>query len=196
MWLKSSHLFPIFETVLALGHVEDDGMSMKLGRSIAINGPRRVVLESGGDKFSGRLRGMDIADPRLRVSLKFLKCRPYTLPMGFPHPIIAAHKSSKRHRLRRRECGVPPGAMLGAGHLSAKFAFIGSRNLTPYKLLFGVRMLAFTQACKVFGTNATLQPPLLGEPALPLTVTLLIAAPVVLFLRGKLPHMVSTSLAG
>src|SRR5208337_1900545 len=60
----------------------------------------------------------------------------------------------------------------------------------------GVRMLAFTQACKVFGTNATLQPPLLGEPALPLTVTLLIAAPVVLFLRGKLPHMVSTSLSG
>jgi hypothetical protein len=27
--------------------------------------------------------------------------------------------------------------MLGAGHLSAKFAFIGSRNLMPDKLLFG-----------------------------------------------------------
>ena len=171
-------------------------MGMKLGRSIAIDWPRGVVLESCGDEFSGRLRGMDIADPRLRVSFKLLKCRAYTLAMGFPHPIIAAHKSGKRYRLRRRECGVPPGAMLGAGHLSAKFAFIGSRNLMPYKLLFGVRMLAFTQSCKVFGTNATLQPPLLGESALPLTVTLLIAAPIVLFRRSELTRMISTSLAG
>src|SRR5207253_1737156 len=106
----------IFETVLALGHVEDHGMSMKLGRRVAIDGPRGVVLESGGDKFSGRLRGMDIADPRLRVSFKLLKCRAYTLPMGLPHPIIAAH--GERYRLRRREGGVPPGAMLGAGYLS------------------------------------------------------------------------------
>ena len=124
------------------------------------------------------------------------KCYSNALPMGFPHPIIAAHERGERYRLRRRECGVPPGAMLGAGHLSAEFAFIGSRNLMPHELLFGVRMLAFTQSCKVFGTNATLQPPLLGESALPLTVTLLIAAPVVLFLRGKLPHMVGLRLAG
>jgi hypothetical protein len=137
VWLQSSHLFPIFETVLALGHVEDHGMGMKLGRSIAIDGPRGIVLEGGGDEFAGRLWGMDIADPRLRVSLKFLKRRAYTLPMGLPHPIIAAHKRGERYRLRRRECGVPPGAMLGAGHLSAKFAFIGSRNLMPDKLLFG-----------------------------------------------------------
>ena len=68
--------------------------------------------------------------------------------------------------------------------------------MMPYELLFGVRMLAFTQPCEVFGTNPTLQPPLLGESALPLTVTLLIAAPVVLFLRGKLPHMVGLRLAG
>jgi hypothetical protein len=86
--------------------------------------------------------------------------------------------------------------MLGAGYLSAKLAFIGSRNLMPHELLFGVRMLAFTQSRKVFGTNGTLQPPLLGEPALPLTVTLLIAAPVVLSLRGKLPRMVGLRLAG
>src|SRR5271157_3652776 len=134
-------------------------MGMKLRCRVAIDRPRGVVLESGGDEFSGRLRGMDIADPRLRVSFKLLKCCADALPMCLPHPIIAAHESGKRYRLRRRECGVPPGAMLGAGYLSAKFAFIGSRNLMPYELLFGVRMLAFTQACKVFGTNATLQPP-------------------------------------
>src|SRR5271169_3830623 len=171
-------------------------MSMKLGRGIAIYGPRGIVLESGGDEFAGRLRGMHIADPRLRVSFKLLKCRAYTLAMGFPHPIIAAHESGKRYRLRRRECGVPPGAMLDTGHLSTELAVVGSRNLMPYQLLFGVRMLAFAQSRKVFGTNATLQPPLLGESALPLTVTLLIAAPVVLFLRGKLPHMVGLRLTG
>jgi hypothetical protein len=86
--------------------------------------------------------------------------------------------------------------MLDAGYISAEFAFIGSRNLMADKLLFGVRMLAFTQSRKVFGTNVTLQPPLLGESALPLTVALLIAAPVVLFLRGKLPRMVGLRLAG
>jgi len=125
---------------------------------------------------------MDIADSRLRVSLKFLKRRTYTLPMSLSHPIIAAHKRGERYRLRRRECGVPPGPMLDAGYISAEFAFIGSRNLMPYKLLFGVRMLAFTQSAKVFGTNTTLQPPLLGESALPFAMALLIAAPVVLFL--------------
>ena len=196
VWLQSSHLFRIFETVLALRHVEDHGMSMELGRSIAIDGPRSIVLESGGEKFSGRLRGMNIADPRLRVSFKLLKRRAYTLPMGFPHPIVAAHKRGARYRLRRREGGVPPGAMLSAGHFLAKFAFIRSRNLMPHELLFGVRMLALTQPCKVFGTNATLQPPLLCESALPLRMALLIAAPVVLFLRGKLPRMVGLRLAG
>ena len=105
---QSSDLFPIFETVLALGHVEDHGMSMKLERRVAIYGPRGVVLESGGDEFSGRLRGMDIADPRLRVSFKLLKCCAYTLPMGFPHPIIAAHKRGERYRLRRRELASHP----------------------------------------------------------------------------------------
>jgi hypothetical protein len=171
-------------------------MSMKLWRSIAIDGPRGVVLEGGGDEFAGRLRGMDIADPSLRVSFKLLKCSANTLPMSFPHPIIAAYERRERYRLRRREGGVPPGAMLGAGYISAVFAFIGSRNLMAYELLLGVRMLTFTQSCKVFATNATLQPPLLGESAPPLTVTLLIAAPVVLFLRGKLPHMVGPRLAG
>src|ERR1700687_3937185 len=111
-------------------------MSMKLGRSLAVDVSRGVVLESGGDEFPCRLRSVEISDTRLRASFKLLKRCAYALPMGFPHPIIAAYESGKRYRLRRRECGVPPGAMLGTGHLSAKFAFIGSRNLMPYELPF------------------------------------------------------------
>ena len=75
-------------------------MSMKLGRRIAIYGPCGVVLESGGNKFSGRLRGMDIADSRLRVPLKFLKGCADTLTMCSSDSIINAHKRGERHRLR------------------------------------------------------------------------------------------------
>ena len=128
-------------------------MSMKLRRSIAIDGPRGIVLEGGGDEFSGCLRGMYIADPRLRVPLKFQKRHADTFPMGLSHPFIAAHKCGKRYRLRRRECGVPSGAVLGAGHLFAEFSFVGSRNLMPDKLLFCVWMLAFAQPRKMFGAD-------------------------------------------
>jgi hypothetical protein len=86
--------------------------------------------------------------------------------------------------------------MLGAGHLSAEFAFVGSRNLMPDKLLFAVRMLAFTQPREVLRLNRACELPLLGEFALPLAVALLIAAPVVLFLRSKLARMLITRLTG
>jgi len=78
---------------------------------------------------------------------------------------------------------------LGAGHLSAEFSFIGSRNLMLDKLLFGVRMLAFAQPREMFGADCTMQAPLLGEPALPFAVALLVAAPIVLFPARQTPRM-------
>src|ERR1700686_1488484 len=195
MRLQGSHLFPVFGAILPLGHIEDHGMGMKLRRRVAIDGPRGIVLESGGDEFPRRLRGMHIADPRLRVALQFLKRYADTLAMGFPHPVIAANERSQRYRLRRGKRGVPPGAVLGAGHFLAEFPVVGSRNLMTDKLLFGVRMLALAQPPEVLSLNSAGELPLLGEPALPLTMALLIAAPVVLFLRGKLTRMVSTCLA-
>jgi hypothetical protein len=96
---------------------------MKLERSIAIDGPRGIVLDSGGDKFSGRLRGMDIADPRLHVSFKLLKCRAYTLPMGVPHPIIAAYESGERYRLGAENVASHP------ARCSVLVTFIGSREI-------------------------------------------------------------------
>ena len=73
--------------------------------------------------------------------------------MRLSHSFIAAHKRSKGYRFRRGKCRVPSGAVLGAGHLSAEFSFVGSRNLMPDKLLFGVRMLAFAQPREVLGLN-------------------------------------------
>src|SRR4029077_9966664 len=157
-------------------HIEDHGMGMKLRRRVAIYGPRGIVLEGGGDELSGRLRGMHIADPRLRVPLKFSKCHSDALAMGFAHPVIAAHKRGERHRLRCGKRGVPPGAVLGAGHFLAEFAFVGSRNLMPDKLLFAVRMLAFTQPREVLSLNYAAELPLLGESALPFRMALLISA--------------------
>src|SRR6202165_1013008 len=196
MRLQSSHLLSVFGAALPLGHIEDHGMGMKLWRPVAIDGPRGIVLESGCDEFSGRLRGMHIADPRLRVPLKFRKRGADALAMGFPHSVIATHKRGERHRLRRGERGVPPGAVLGAGHFLAEFPVVGSRNLMPDKLLFGARMLALAQPREVLSLNRAGELPIRGEPALPFAVALLIAAPVVLFLRGKLTRMVSTCLAG
>ncbi len=86
--------------------------------------------------------------------------------------------------------------MLDAGNFLAEFAFVGSRNLMPEKLLFGVRVLALAQPREVLSLNCAGELPLLGEPALPLTVALLIAAPVVLLLRGKLARMIGPRLAG
>ncbi len=97
--------------------------------------------------------------------------------MGFPDPVIAAHKRGERYRLGRGKCGVPAGAVLGAGHFPAEFPFVRSRNLMPDKLLFAVRMLAFTQPREVLRLNRAGELPLLGEPALPLAMALLIAAP-------------------
>src|SRR5882762_8825026 len=65
------------------------GKSSRSKGVVAIDGRRGVVLESGGDKFSGRLRGMDIADPRLRVSFKLLKVVQMVLPAKFPEKLKA-----------------------------------------------------------------------------------------------------------
>ena len=72
-------------------------MGMKLWGSIAIDGSRGIVLEGGGNEFLRRLRGVDIADPRLRVSLKFLQRYANALPMGLSHSVIAAHKRGERY---------------------------------------------------------------------------------------------------
>src|ERR1700686_4022010 len=109
MRLQSSHLLSVFGAVLPLGDVEDNGMGMKLRRRVAIDRPGGIVIEGGGDEFPRRLRGMHIADPRLRVPLKFLKRYANALPMGLSHPVIAAHKRGERYRLRRGKRGVPPG---------------------------------------------------------------------------------------
>ena len=57
-------------------------------------------------------------------------------------------------------------------------------------------MLPLAQSSEVFALNGTIKIPLPGELALPFAVALLVAAPIVLLLGGKLFRVVVASLAG
>jgi len=87
-------------TVRALGYVEDDGMGVKLRCGVTGDGPRRVVLELGGNEFTGRFSRMVAADPRLGVSLKLVQGFGDSDAVRLPDLLIAAYKSRKRDRLR------------------------------------------------------------------------------------------------
>jgi len=114
----------------------------------------------------------------------------HTLPMRLSYALIAAHKGRERNRLWRGERSIPTGAVFYAGHFLAEFSFIGFRNLMANKLRFRVRMLPFGQPRKVLIANRTFQAPLLRQLALPFTMPLLVAAPIVLPLRRKFPLIV------
>jgi len=170
-------------------------MGVELRCGVAIDGPRRVVLEGGGGEFAGRLRGMHIANPRLGVVLDLAQGHADALPVRLPHSLIASDKRGQRNRFWGGERRIPSGAMLHAGHFPALLALAGSGNLMPHQLLFGERVLAFAQPCKLLVADCALQAPLLGKPALPLAESLLVAAPVVLPLRRELPRVVRPRLA-
>jgi len=136
-----------------------------------------------------------ISNPSLRVSIEFLKRYSNTLPMGVPD-IITSHKRSERYRLRRRKRGAPPGAMLRAGHFLSEFALVGSRNLMPDKLLFGVRMLTFAQSRKVLRLNCAAELPLLREAALPLAMVFADRGSSSFVSLSKLTLVIGSRLAG
>src|SRR5215831_2049564 len=57
-------------------------------------------------------------------------------------------------------------------------------------------MLTFTQPCEMLRFHGSSELPLLGKPALPFAVALLVAAPIILFLGGKLALVIGSRLAG
>src|SRR5208282_5528870 len=87
--------------ILARGHIENDRMSVKLRRSVAIHWAGSVMLESGGNELCSRLRRVDIADPRLRIPLQFAKCYADALTVRLAHTLIAADKRGERNGFGR-----------------------------------------------------------------------------------------------
>ena len=65
----------------------------------------------------------------------------------------------------------------------------------PDKLRFRLWVLAFGQSRELLCADRAFQTPLLGELALPLTVSLLIPTPVVRLLRRELAGMICPCLA-
>ena len=63
--LQGSH-----RAVVSLGHVEDDGVCVKLWRRVSVHWTGRVMLERRRYKLAGGLSGMVAADTRLSVPLK------------------------------------------------------------------------------------------------------------------------------
>ena len=194
-WNRAALLKGACLAVLAFGHIEDDGMSVKLRRGIAVDRAGGVMLEGGRDELAGRLRCMDVADTRLRVSLQFSKRNADAFAVRLAHTLIAAHKGGERDGLRCGECRIPTGAMFHAGDFLAIFVFVGASGLVLDQLHAALRMLAFAQAGKVFGANFTLQAPLLRKPALPFTMGLLVTAPVVLLFRSELARVIRSCLS-
>ena len=85
--------------------------------------------------------------------------------------------------------------MLDAGYFPAKLAVVGLGRLMPDELRLGLRVLAFTEAGEVLRAAGSGKAPLSGKPALPFAMTLLVAAPVILLTRSKLPRVVRPRLA-
>ena len=80
--------------------------------------------------------------------------------------------------------------MLDAGYFPAKLAVVGFGRLMPDELRLGLRVLAFTQAGEVLRADSSRKAPLSGKLALPFAMALLVAAPVILLTRCKLPRVV------
>ncbi len=81
--------------VLALGHIEDNDVGMKLRRSVAIHGPRRVMLEFRRDKLAGCFGRMIAADAGLRVPLQLVQGGVDGFTVGLAHAVITADKRGK-----------------------------------------------------------------------------------------------------
>src|SRR5208282_516289 len=99
-------------TILALGHIEDDGMGVKLGSGVAIDRAGGVMLELCRYEFAGGFGGVVAADPRLGVPLQLGDSSGHCLPMGFSHPLIAANQCRQGNGLCGGERRVPTGPML------------------------------------------------------------------------------------
>ena len=78
--------------VVALGHVENDRVSMQLWRDVAIDRTGGIVLELGGYKFASGLGRMIPAYAGLGVVFELVEGNADALPVGFTDTLIAADK--------------------------------------------------------------------------------------------------------
>ena len=78
--------------IVSLSHIEDDCVSMKLRRSIAVYRTSGVMFEGSGDELACCLRRMDVPNAGLCVPLQLLQRHANTFTMRLTYTIIATHK--------------------------------------------------------------------------------------------------------
>ena len=137
--------------VVALGHIEDDGMGMELWRNIAIDRAGRIVLELGGDELARGFGRMIPADAGLRVVFELVEGDADALAMRFADTVVAADKRGERDRFGRGKGRIPPGPVLHRlDGLTVGILILVGRSLA-HKLLAGLRMLALAEFREVLG---------------------------------------------
>ena len=173
-------------SVRTLGDIEDDGVRVKLRRSVAIDGPRCVVLEFCDDELPGGLGRPIATEPRLRVPLQLAESGLDRHAVSLADPAITANKSGQRNRLRCAEGRIPSGTMLDGFYcLSIRVLVLEGLPMLD-KLLAGLRMFTFREPVEFIGAYGSSEAVFLGELALPLALHSLALAPVTLVRRSEL----------
>ncbi len=65
-------------------------MGVELRRGVTVHWPGSVVLKGGGGELPRHFRCLDVADPRLGVTLELAQSDSDALAVRLPHPLITA----------------------------------------------------------------------------------------------------------
>jgi hypothetical protein len=90
-----------------LGHVEDDRVSMQVGRRISTNGPGGIVLKGRRDPSFGGLGRVVAAHSGLCVALQVVERSNHSLSMCFTNAIIVSDERGQGYCFRCRTCQIP-----------------------------------------------------------------------------------------
>ena len=183
-------------TVLALGHVEDDGVGVELRRGVAVHRPGGVMLELRRDELPGLLGGVVAADPRVSVLLQLFKCRRDGGSVSLFDPLVSSDQGGQGDRLRRGKGRIPPGPMLD--RLGGGAVRVGVLLPFPmlHHLLFGLRMHALRESGELQRSDLARESKGGGKLALPLPFNGLVLLVVALRVAGVFQPVVRLRLAG
>ena len=91
LWLDRARL-----AILSFRYVEDDRMSVKLRRDVAVNRAGGVVLELCRDELAGGLRRIIPADAGLGVVFELVESSADTLTVRLANALVAANECGER----------------------------------------------------------------------------------------------------
>ena len=153
------------------------------------------MLERSGNELTLRFWRMNVTNAGLCIPLQLLQCHANTFAMRFAHTIIATHKGRKRNRLGCGERRIPSCTMFRAGDLLTIAIVVGPGGLVLDELRIVRWVPSFAQTSKLFSPYVAMHSPLLCKAPLPLAMSFLIAAPVVLSFRGELARVIRSCLS-